>query len=384
MFPSNQMNLCKRVVHGATGLAQELHGASHVQRPAKDLLGAQQVSHAHADLPERGQRDAETVGRAGFGLKRHAPLGERQRLVVPVLHERHVRLIPADDGDDVVCAGQDGEALGMAQRRHRLVEASVLGKRDTRERVRQREVAAIARGVQRRGGLVEVFADDCRVGHAAIAERQFEVSEADRLRVVSTLGVLERLAQKRDRARGLAACGGDPALEPPKRRQAGGLHALAMFIGRASERFDGVLQLVLQEPGFRKGAAEQQLIVAPKAGALENARDDRGGGRPLAALEGSERLRDERPLLRAPERDCHERRQYTSYTAAGGYQGLARNGAPAHGIWGLGPGARGSQTVGEHLVDKLRAQERGRDRARKGRKLDQVAGHDGVTPEDRA
>ena len=131
------MNLGE-AVDGATRLAQELH-APHVERPAKQFARAQQVSNADADLPERGKRDAETVRRPGSGLKRHATLGERERLVVPVLHERHVRPISADDGDDVVPA-LDGESLGMAQRRHRLVKASVLGKRDTRERVSQREV----------------------------------------------------------------------------------------------------------------------------------------------------------------------------------------------------------------------------------------------------
>ena len=47
----------------------------------------------------------------------------------------------------------DGETLGLAQRRHRFVEPPFLRERHAGQRVHHREMASIAGGVQRRGGL---------------------------------------------------------------------------------------------------------------------------------------------------------------------------------------------------------------------------------------
>ncbi len=96
---SNQVNLRKGVEDRARRLAHELHRAAHVQRPVEGLLGARQVPEPHADLAERRQRDAQPVRRAGLLLQLDAALGERHRLIVAVLHHRHVRLVAADDGD---------------------------------------------------------------------------------------------------------------------------------------------------------------------------------------------------------------------------------------------------------------------------------------------
>ena len=64
----------------------------------------------------------------------------------------------------------------------------------------EREVAAIAGGVQRRCGFGQVLADDARVADLLVAERQLVVREADRARVVRELGVLQRAGVQRDGA----------------------------------------------------------------------------------------------------------------------------------------------------------------------------------------
>ena len=156
------------------------------------VLGADQIAHADADLPERGQRHRQAVARAVGFVQRDAPLRQRERLLVAVLHHHHVRLVAADRGEDVVGVHQRGKALGLAQRAHRLVVPAQLGERDSRERMDQREVAAIARRVQRRRGLRDVLADDGDVRHLAIAQAELVVGEADAARVVGGFRVLQR------------------------------------------------------------------------------------------------------------------------------------------------------------------------------------------------
>ena len=86
-------------------------------------------------------------------VQRDAALGERQRLLVVVLQHRDVRLVPADDGEHVVRLHHGREAFGLPQRGHRFLIAAQLGERHARQRVHQREVTAIAGGVQRGGRL---------------------------------------------------------------------------------------------------------------------------------------------------------------------------------------------------------------------------------------
>ena len=126
VLAADQVNLRQRVEDRAGRLAHELHRAAHVERAVERLLGAPQVAEAHADLAERRQRDAEAVRRAGFLLQRDAALGQRQRLVVAVLHHRHVGLVAADRRDDVAGADHQRQALRLAQRRHGLVETPFL------------------------------------------------------------------------------------------------------------------------------------------------------------------------------------------------------------------------------------------------------------------
>ena len=128
------------------------------------------------------------------------------------------------------------EPLGLTERGHRLVVAAELGERDAGERVHQREVPAIAGGVQRGRGLRDVLADDRDVADLAIALAELVVGEADAARVVRGLRVLQRAPVQRDGARLIAARRRQAAVQPPQRRDAPGADGVAEGVGRAAER----------------------------------------------------------------------------------------------------------------------------------------------------
>ena len=77
----------------------------------------------------------------------------------------------------------------------------------------QREVAAIAGGVQGRGGFGDVLADDGDVADLAVAEAKSVMGEADGAGIVGHLGLLQGAAVQRDGARLLAAGEGDAAVQ---------------------------------------------------------------------------------------------------------------------------------------------------------------------------
>ena len=56
---------------------------------------------------------------------------------------------------------------------------AALSEHDARERVKQREVSPVARGVQRRRGFGDVLADDGRVADLFVAVAELVVREAD-------------------------------------------------------------------------------------------------------------------------------------------------------------------------------------------------------------
>ena len=83
-------------------------------------------------------------------VQRHAALGQRERLLVAVLAASATfAWLPQTVASTSSAWTSDGEALGLPQRRHRFVVAAELREQDARERVHQREVAAVAGGVQR-------------------------------------------------------------------------------------------------------------------------------------------------------------------------------------------------------------------------------------------
>src|SRR6185369_15049434 len=99
--------------------------------------------------------------------------------------------------------------------------------RDARERVHEREVAAIAGGVERGGGLGDVLAHDRDVADLAVAAAQLVMREADGARLVGAFGLLQRAALEGDGPRLVAARPGEAAVQPPERREAAGGDGLA-------------------------------------------------------------------------------------------------------------------------------------------------------------
>jgi hypothetical protein len=70
------MDLGERVEDRAGRLAHEMQRAAHVERAVQRVFGASQISHAHANLAERGEGDAQAMRGAGLFLEFHAALGE--------------------------------------------------------------------------------------------------------------------------------------------------------------------------------------------------------------------------------------------------------------------------------------------------------------------
>ena len=112
-------------------------------------------------------------------VERHAPFGEGERLLVPMLEHHDVRLVPAHRRQHIIGVHERGKALGVPERRHRLFVASDLREGDAGKRVYEREVAPVARGVQRGGGFGDVLADDRDVADLAVALTQPVVREPD-------------------------------------------------------------------------------------------------------------------------------------------------------------------------------------------------------------
>ena len=82
----------------------------------------------------------------------------------------------------------------------------------------QREVTAIAGGVEGRGRFRKVFADDARVADLLVTQGQLVMGQADGPRLVRQFGVFEGAGMQGDGARLLAAREGDAAVKAPERR----------------------------------------------------------------------------------------------------------------------------------------------------------------------
>ncbi len=263
------MDLRQRIEDGAGRLPHELQRAAHVEGAVERLFCAIEAAEADANLPERGERHAQAVRRAALLLQLHAALGQRQRLVVPVLHQRDVRLVAADGRQHVPGLDEHRQTLRLAERRHRFVEAAFLGKRDARERMHHRQVAPVADGVQGRGRLRQVLADNGRVADLPIAQAQFEVREADGSRVVRAFGGLTRFGEEGDAARRLAARRRETAVHPPEIGKAGRVESLPR-LGRTPQGLGRLADVVLQQPGLGQRAADLNLLLAPQPGPLQH------------------------------------------------------------------------------------------------------------------
>jgi hypothetical protein len=126
VIASNEMDLRQRVEDSPGRLAHELQWTANVERAVERPLRSRQVSETNADLTERRERDSQAMRRARLFLQLDTALRERHRLVVTMLHHRHVGLVPADGGDHVASVGHQREPLGLPKRTHGLVEPAVL------------------------------------------------------------------------------------------------------------------------------------------------------------------------------------------------------------------------------------------------------------------
>ena len=208
------MNLRERVEHRARRLV-ELDGAADFERASEDLLGAFEVAELHEDLAERRECDGEAVTRSERLVQRDTALGERERLIVPMPHQCHVRLVVHDPREHVVGGNRHGEAFALAECGDRFFAAAGLREQDGGQRVHEREVATIAGGMQCGGGFCQMLANDAGIADLLVAERELVVRKADGARIVRELGVLERARVQRDRARLFASRERDAAVQPP-------------------------------------------------------------------------------------------------------------------------------------------------------------------------
>jgi hypothetical protein len=130
----------------------------------------------------------------------------------------------------------------------------------------ERQVATVAGGEQRRGGLGQVLADDRGVAHLPVALGQLEAGETDRARVMSGLGVFQRSSVEGNCARLIAARRREAAVQPPQCRQASSGNRVSEGIGRPAQRGRGLIEIVLEQPGLCQRRADGELVFACQPG----------------------------------------------------------------------------------------------------------------------
>ena len=132
-----------------------------------------------------------------------------------MLHQCHVRLVVHDPREHIVGRNRHRETLALAECGDRFFAAAGLREQNGRQRVNEREVAAIANGMQGGGGLCQMLANDAGIADLLVTERQLVVRETDGARIVRELGVFERTRVKSNRARLFASRERDAAVQPP-------------------------------------------------------------------------------------------------------------------------------------------------------------------------
>ena len=263
--------------------------APHIERPIQRVLGAFEIANAHADLPKRGKRHAEAVRRARLLLEIHTSFGEGQRLLVPMLHQRDVRLVPAYRGQHVTRFNNDRKTFRLAERGDRFVQSALLRPGHARQGMHHREMASIAGGMQGRGGLGDVLPHDGHIADMAITEAQLVMCESDGPRIVGTLGLRQRLGEERNAAGGFAARNGQAAVYPPDVRKPRRIQPFAPC-GRRAQRLRRPAHIVLKQPGFGKPTPHLNLFVAVQAGLAKRPNQEGGGLSPHSALQRLNRL----------------------------------------------------------------------------------------------
>ncbi len=190
----------------------------------------------------------------------HGAFGQCHGLVVAAAQLRDGGLVHVGQRQHVVGAERRGQPLGVAQRAGRVLVAALLGEHHARHRMHLRQVPPVAGGMQRGRRFGQVFADDRVVADLLVAEHELEVRQPDAARVVRRFRVFERARVQRNRARLFADGIGDAAVQAPQRREQGLRDLFANLIRRAAEHRGGALRIALEQPRFREGAANHQLV----------------------------------------------------------------------------------------------------------------------------
>jgi hypothetical protein len=259
-------------------------------------------------------------------LQPHAALGKLEGLLVAVLYQRDVCLVVDDDAKGVVGADGRCETLGLAQGRYGLLDASVLGKDDRRQRVEEREVSAIAGSVKGRSRLRDVLADNGVVTNLSIAEAELIVDEPDGLRIVGELGLFEGAPMESNRAGLITPGEGNPSVKSPERREPRGRNRIAQGIRQATEHCTCLIHIVAHQAGFGHCATQRQLVVSSERRGAQSLLQDGAGLGGTTSFERGAGLRE-----CGLKSDAHHGAKYTTAGTASrhrGRGGMAPSGSP--------------------------------------------------------
>jgi hypothetical protein len=247
-------------------------------------------------------------------VERHTPFRVLAGFVQPPRDQPEIGMVVRDAGHHVVGANGRRQAFGLAEGHRRLLDSACLSQEHARQPVDERQVALVARGVQRGGRLGQVFPEDARVANLPVAQRQLVVRQSDRPRVARQLREFERAGVEGDRARLVPLAEREPAVQPPQRRHRGvGQLFLERFRG-AAQRQRGLAEVVGQQIALGEADANRDLVVPGKAARSVQGLEGLNGLQPAPALERR---------ARAGQRGLHSRR---------GHSGSIQNGhyAPRH------------------------------------------------------
>ena len=143
--------------------------------------------------------------------------------------------------------------------------------------MQQREIAPIACGVQRRRGFGDVLSDDSGVADLFVAVAELVVGESDRLGVVCLLGVSQRAAEQRDRARLVSLGKGNPSVQTPQRGQECRRQVSRGASGGRPSVADACDHVVTEQPRFGERTLQADLVLVFESRGLQRLREHRDG-----------------------------------------------------------------------------------------------------------
>jgi hypothetical protein len=152
-----------------------------------------------------------------------------------------------------------------------------------------REMPPVAGGVEGGGGVADVLTDDRGIADLPVAQAKLVVGQPDGPRIMSTLGLLERLGEQGDPPRRLSAGDGEAAVHAQEVRQARGVDAFP-GVWQPTKGLGGLADVILEQPPIREGATNLELFVAGKTGVTEGPEEKADRLGPVALLERLQRL----------------------------------------------------------------------------------------------